>query len=222
MKIRSLLTVGVALAGLTVIIDGALAQVDPGPLLSRDVLFGNPTRVGPKLSPDGTRLSFLAPVDGVLNVWVGPAGNPNLAKPVTSDKRTGIRVYQWAYTNEHILYLQDDDGEGHWRLFSVDLTTGTPTALTPASSTVMGQSHRLSPRIQHVSHRYAEDIVIALNDRDRNQHDLYVANISTGELIELHRNEGFLTRRGPARSASRSRRRSWRHRHTPALMPCAC
>jgi len=192
MKIRSLLTVVVALAGLTVIADRASAQVAPGPLLSREVLFGNPSRVGPKLSPDGTQLSFLAPVDGVLNVWVGPADNPDQARPVTSDQRTGIRVYQWAYTNEHILFLQDDDGEGHWRLYSVNLTTGTPTALTPATSTVTGQSHRLSPRIQHVSHRYAEDIVIGLNDRDPNEHDLYVANISTGELIELHRNEGFL------------------------------
>ena len=192
MKIRSLLMVVVALGGLTVFAAEASAQADPGPILARDVLFGNPSRVGPKLSPDGTRLSFLAPVDGVLNVWVGPANNPNMAKPVTNDTRTGIRIYQWAYTNEHILYLQDDDGEGHWRVFSLDLTTGTPTALTPATSTMMGLSHRLSPRIQHVSHRYAEDIVLALNDRDPNQHDLYVANISTGELIELHRNEGFL------------------------------
>ena len=192
MKSRSLLAVVVALGGLTMVAAEASAQDAPGPLLSRDVLFGNPTRVSPKLSPDGTRLSFLAPVDGVLNVWVGPAAHPDRATPVTTDARTGIRVYQWAYTNEHILFLQDDDGEGHWRLYSVNLKTGTPIALTPASSTVMGQSHRLSPRIQHVSHRYAEDIVIALNDRDPNQHDLYVANISTGELIELHRNEGFL------------------------------
>jgi len=192
MKSRSLLAVVVALTGLAVTADGVSAQATPGPILPREVLFGSPTRVSPKLSPDGTRLSFLAPVDGVLNVWVGPAGNPDGAKPVTSDTRTGIRIYQWAYTNQHILYMQDDDGEGHWRLYSVNLTTGTPTALTPAFSTVAGQRHRLRPRIQHVSHRYAEDIVIALNDRDPDQHDLYVANISTGELIELHRNEGFI------------------------------
>ncbi len=192
MNSRSLLAVVVALGGLTVNAVPASAQGTPGPLLPREVLFGSPTRVSPKLSPDGTQLSFLAPVDGVLNVWVGPASDPNRARPVTTDKRTGIRVYQWAYTNQHILFLQDDDGEGYLRLYSVNLKTGTPTALTPASSTVKGQTHRLSPRIQHVSHRYAEDIVIALNDRDPNQHDLYVANISTGELIELHRNEDFI------------------------------
>ncbi len=192
MKIRSFLTAAVAVSGLGASAAPAPAQSNQPPIVSRAVLFGNPTRVGPKLSPDGERLSFLAPVDGVLNVWVGPAANPDQARPVTNDRRSGIRVYQWAYTNEHILFLQDDDGEGHWRLYSINLATGNETALTPATSTAMGQSHRLSPRIQHVSHRYAEDIVIALNERDRNEHDLYVANISTGELIELHRNEGFL------------------------------
>lgn len=191
MKIRCFLSVAVALTGLGVTAAPAPAQNDV-PVLSRSVLFANPTRISPKLSPDGTRLSFLAPVDGVLNVWVGPATDPDRALPVTKDGRTGVRVYQWAYTNEHILFLQDDDGEGHWRLFSVNIKTGAQTALTPATSTAMGQSHRLSPRIQHVSPRYAEDIVVALNDRDPDHHDVYVANISTGELIELHRNDGFV------------------------------
>ena len=43
-------------------------------LIPRRVLFGNPERVGPHLSPDGTRLAWIAPHDGVLNVWVAPIG----------------------------------------------------------------------------------------------------------------------------------------------------
>ena len=46
---------------------------DETALIPRDVLFGNPQRAQARLSPDGKYLSFLAPVDGVLNVWVGPA-----------------------------------------------------------------------------------------------------------------------------------------------------
>src|SRR5437764_12590314 len=51
-------------------------------LIPRGVLFGNPERVSPRISPDGTRLAWLAPVEGVLNVWVanlaeaGPEGRP--------------------------------------------------------------------------------------------------------------------------------------------------
>ncbi|HUH01114.1 MAG TPA: hypothetical protein VML75_03905, partial [Kofleriaceae bacterium] len=41
-------------------------------LIPRAVLFGNPDKAGPQISPDGKQLSWLAPVDGVLNVWVAP------------------------------------------------------------------------------------------------------------------------------------------------------
>src|SRR3954471_12950542 len=67
------------------------------PLIPREVLFGNPERMGPRLSPDGERLAFLAPKDGVLNVWVGPVGAPlEDFEPVTDDRKRGIRVCFWA------------------------------------------------------------------------------------------------------------------------------
>ncbi|HEY6929515.1 MAG TPA: hypothetical protein VJA66_07555, partial [Thermoanaerobaculia bacterium] len=37
----------------------ALAELPP--LISRDTLFGNPEKISPKLSPDGTRLAWIAP-----------------------------------------------------------------------------------------------------------------------------------------------------------------
>ena len=191
MKIRTFLTAAVALPGFGLAAAPAPAQ-DAVPVIPRGVLFGHPDRLSPKVSPDGTRLSFLAPVDGVINVWEGPVGDPGRARAVTHDTGHGIRVYQWAYTNDHILFLQDDDDHGHMRLYRVSLASGDVTALTPARSTAPGKSHTLTARIQHVSYKYAEDIVIGLNDRDPRRHDLYVCNIETGELIELQRNEGFI------------------------------
>jgi|SRR5687767_5832243 len=47
---------------------------DAVPLVPREVLFGNPEKVQPRISPDGKRLAYIAPVDGVLNVWVGDVG----------------------------------------------------------------------------------------------------------------------------------------------------
>ena len=43
-------------------------------LIPREVLFGNPERISPAISPDGTRLGWIAPHEGVLNVWVAPIG----------------------------------------------------------------------------------------------------------------------------------------------------
>ena len=40
------------------------------PLIPLRDLFGDPERALARLSPDGRRLSWLAPRDGVLNVWV--------------------------------------------------------------------------------------------------------------------------------------------------------
>src|SRR5262245_43439967 len=77
------------------------------PLIPRKQFFGNPEKARARLSPDGKRLAFVAPVEGVLNVWVSPDDNPAKAKPVTADKHRGIMAYFWAYTNQHILYTQD-------------------------------------------------------------------------------------------------------------------
>ena len=92
-------------------------------LIPREVLFGNPAMAAPQISPDGTRMAYLAPVDGVLNVWVGHVGQNN-QKPITHDTDRGVRVYFWAHDGRQILYLQDVGGDENWRLFSVDLETG--------------------------------------------------------------------------------------------------
>src|SRR4028118_1029510 len=92
-------------------------------LIPREVLFGNPEKAQPRLSPDGKRLAYLAPVDGVLNVWVGPAGSPVGSEdylPVTKDRMRGIRIYFWAEDNEHIVYLQDAGGNEDWRIHATD------------------------------------------------------------------------------------------------------
>jgi len=60
-------------------------------LIPRSVLFGNPQKASARISPNGKWLSFLAPVDGILNVWVAPAENLDAAKPVTDDKTRDIR-----------------------------------------------------------------------------------------------------------------------------------
>ena len=84
---------------------------DPGALIPRDALFGNPTRTQARLSPDGKFISYIAPRDGVLNVWVAPYGKLDAAQPVTRDAKRGIRQHFWSYDNQHVLSLQDPGGD---------------------------------------------------------------------------------------------------------------
>jgi dipeptidyl aminopeptidase/acylaminoacyl peptidase len=152
-------------------------------LIPRQVLFGNPDKAAARLSPDGTRLSYLAPVDGVLNVWVGPADDPAAAKPVTEDKLRGIRTYFWAFTNRHIIYLQDAGGDENWHVYAVSLDDGQTRDLTPLEN--------VAAQIEAVSHRAPAEIVVGLNDRDEQFHDVYRVNLLTGERTLVLQNPGF-------------------------------
>jgi Tol biopolymer transport system component len=75
-------------------------------LIPLSKLFGNPDKADPKLSPDGKRFAYLANSSkGVLNVFVQNIGDAE-AKQISNDEHRGIRVYQWAKNNTHILYKQ--------------------------------------------------------------------------------------------------------------------
>ncbi|OPY47905.1 MAG: Acylamino-acid-releasing enzyme [Methanosaeta sp. PtaU1.Bin028] len=152
-------------------------------LISRSLLFGNPDRITTRISPDGSMMSFLAPVDGVLNVWIGPAAQPDKAKPVTNDTYRGIQSYFWAYTNQHILYLQDKNGDENWRIYSVNLSSGKIKDLTPFEG--------VQSQIQAISYKFPFECIIGLNRRDPRWHDLFRLNIETGNLTLIQENSRF-------------------------------
>ena len=152
-------------------------------LIPRKVLFGNPDRITVRLSPDGAKISFLAPVNDVLNVWVGPIEDPISAKPITQDTDRGIYRYFWSYTNEHIIYIQDKAGEENWRIYSVHVETNITKDLTPLEG--------VNARIQGVSPKFPYEILVALNDRVPELHDIYRVNIETGHRELIEENEGF-------------------------------
>ncbi len=168
--------------------DSGMPRADARTLIPRETLFGNPDRASPQISPDGKQLAFLAPVDGVLNVWAGPADHPDRAKAVTKDTSRGIRRYFWAYTNQHIIYLQDKGGDENWRAYSVDLVNGDTKDLTPFE--------KVNAQIQEVSHKSPDEILVGLNNRDPQYHDIHRVNIRTGEMKLVTENKefaGFIT-----------------------------
>ncbi|MEA3281004.1 MAG: hypothetical protein U9Q68_00305 [Euryarchaeota archaeon] len=123
-------------------------------------------------------------MDGMMNIWVGPADDPGAAEPVTDDTDRGIRYYAWAYTSKHILYIRDRAGDENWRAYSVNPSTRETLDLTPFED--------MQAIIYGISPKCPGEIVIAMNDRDPELHDLYRVNISTGERVLIQVNEGFL------------------------------
>ena len=158
-------------------------------LISRDALFGNPERATVMISPDGKTLSWVAPVDGVMNVWVAPAGDLSKARPITRDTGRGIRDYFWSYETDTLGYLRDTGGDEDFHLFSVNIATGKSTDLTPFPKTT-AQIIAASPSKPGV-------ILVGMNDRDAKWHDLYQVNLATGARTLVYRNDaeigGYIT-----------------------------
>jgi len=152
-------------------------------LIPREILFGNPDKSSARISPDGKNLSFLAPSNGVMNVWVGPVDDVKSARPVSNDRKRGIRTYFWVYTNQHILYLQDADGDENYHVYAVDLKSGKTEDLTPLP--------KVRAEIQEVSPHFPNEVLVGLNNRDPSFHDIYRLDVATGKKTLVLKNTEF-------------------------------
>lgn len=153
----------------------------PAALIPRNILFGNPVKANPQISPDGTMMAYLAPVNNVLNVWVGRIGSDDY-QPVTKDEDRGVRLYFWAADNKHILYLQDAGGNENWRLYATNLDTRETRDLTPFENV---QAHVIE-RNKH----FPNELLIGLNKDNPQVHDVYHLDLTSGELAMVAQNPG--------------------------------
>jgi dipeptidyl aminopeptidase/acylaminoacyl peptidase len=174
-------------------------------LIPRDVLFGNPERISPHISPDGTRLAWIAPRDGVLNVWVAPVGPSGVdwdaAAAVTDDTDRGIRMFAWARDGRHLLYLQDTGGDENWRLYDVDLEASPAAAGGQTSPAAGGRTNwakrDLTPyegiqaRIIATRKSHRDEVLVGMNRENPQLHDVYLLDLKTGELAKLIENPGY-------------------------------
>jgi acylaminoacyl-peptidase len=149
-------------------------------LIPRRILFGNPTFFGAKISPNGRWISWLAPVDGVLNVWMAPADDIKAGEPVTRTKGRPINWQDWSADSRFLKFLNDETGDENHHLFVVDPATRTLRDVTPLEN--------VSIRLNLWSKDAPGDVVVGLNDRDARWHDLYRINLATGQRTLLWEN----------------------------------
>ena len=148
----------------------------------------------PRLSPEGTRLAWIAPHEGVLNVWVAPLridpdayGGETVdwsaARVVTDDEDRGIRMFSWAHDGRHLLYIQDTGGDENWRLHDVDLDTMLRRDLTPFEG--------VQARVIASNKKFPTEILIGLNRENPQLHDVFRLDLLTGEMTLEAKNPGF-------------------------------
>ncbi|MDJ0708238.1 MAG: prolyl oligopeptidase family serine peptidase [Leptolyngbyaceae cyanobacterium MO_188.B28] len=157
------------------------------PLINRELFFADPEITGAQLSPDGQFLAFQKPLEGVINVWVKGIDEPmEAARPVTADAESPIMIYFWSADGRYILYGQDNGGDENFHIYAVEpksIGETIPAArdLTPIEG--------ITAQIYALPKQTPNEIIIGLNDRDPQFHDVYRLDLTTGERTLLIQNE---------------------------------
>ncbi|MGH9857258.1 MAG: hypothetical protein ACRD4B_05380, partial [Acidobacteriota bacterium] len=160
----------------------ALQSADEVPLIPRKLFMGYSEKDRPLISPAGTRIAYLAPSsEGVMNIWVRTIGKSD-DRMVTDDKSNGLFHFFWGFNDQHVLFLQDNQGDENAHLKSVDLETGKVRDLTPYKDV---RATNLLKDDQH-----PEEVMIGLNKRDKTLFDMYRVNLVTGAVTLEATNPG--------------------------------
>jgi dipeptidyl aminopeptidase/acylaminoacyl peptidase len=172
-----------AAAALALLTPLAAHSQTAAPLIERTKFFGNPEKTGGQISPDGKWLAWIAPRDGVRNVWVAPVNDPAAARPMTAEKSRPIAGYWWSPDSQQILFVTDKGGDENYLLYGVDVGSGVQKTLTPFEKTraIVGGVSRL----------VKDRIIVGLNNRDPRWHDLHSLDLATGKLTLVMQNDGF-------------------------------
>ncbi len=161
--------------GASLLLASLPARAELPPLIPRKVLFGNPVKVSPAISPDGKRLAYLAPdAKDVLQVWVQTIGKDD-ARQVTKDKKRGISIHLWTYAPNTLLYVQDTEGDENYHVYSVNLEDNVVRDLTPF------QGVRATPL--GLNREFPNRLLVTMNVRNRKLFDVYRVDLTTGAVV---------------------------------------
>ncbi|MBR0754535.1 S9 family peptidase [Bradyrhizobium jicamae] len=162
------------------------AYADTSELVARKVFFDNPDTVNVQLSPDGQHLAYIAPVDGVNNLWLAPVADPAAGRPLTKVTDRNISTYyRWAHTNRHLVFFRERDGDENFRAVSVDISDGATVLLSPEQG--------VKSFLQEVSHKFPDEILLRHNARDKRYFDLFKVNVVTGASELIYENHDYIT-----------------------------
>jgi len=157
------------------------AKTQSPPLIPKDVLFGNPVKAQARISPDGTQMSYLAPDDGVLNIWVKTVGEDN-DRVLTQDTLRGIQIHFWGEDNKQIFYLQDIGGTEDFHLFAINLEDDTVREITPFEGVKVG--------IVAIDPNFPNEMLIQMNKRNPQLFDVHHLDLTTDEMKLVAENPG--------------------------------
>lgn len=145
--------------------------------------FKNPAQTQFKISPNGQFISYLAPYQNRLNVFVQTIDGKQTTQ-ITSDIHRDIPTYVWA-TNDTLLYVQDDGGDENHHLFAANIDGESVRDLTPFPEVKVQLIDDLRDQ--------EEEVLIAMNKKNPQLFDVYRLHIKTGDLQLEAENPGNIS-----------------------------
>ncbi|MBD3161763.1 MAG: prolyl oligopeptidase family serine peptidase [Candidatus Eisenbacteria bacterium] len=142
--------------------------------------FRDPEKSRFQLSPDGTRLAFLMPWEGRLNVHVQEVGGETATR-ITEATERSILGFGWA-NNQRIVYILDQGGDENYHAYAVDIDGSNFLDLTPFEG--------VRSQIVDILEDDDEEMILSMNDRDPRVFDVYRVNVDTGERTLIAENPG--------------------------------
>ncbi|MFN6539345.1 MAG: S9 family peptidase [Nostoc sp. EkiNYC01] len=144
------------------------------PLIPREILFGNPEKASPRLSPDGKYLAYIAPDEkNILQVWLRTVGQED-DQILTADKKRGIRIFFWTYNANQLIYMQDSDGDENFHLYLVNIESKIVRDLTPFQG--------VKAEVVEIEPKFPDEILVALNLNNPQKFDVYRLNLKNGAV----------------------------------------
>jgi dipeptidyl aminopeptidase/acylaminoacyl peptidase len=155
-------------------------------LIPRETLFNLPQRTKPRISPDGRKLAYLAPENGVLRVWMRTLGQTDDQVVTSNDTSPNFLGFYWQADSEHLLYYSDHDGDEKAHLYQTNVRTKAIRDLTPANASI----EFFTPPM--FSRKFPDQVIVAVYKRDPENADLYRINLNTGAAALFAKNPGTI------------------------------
>lgn len=150
-------------------------------LIPRQVLFADPDKTQIKLSPNGEIIAYLGPYQGVLNIWLAPLNALDKAEVMTKSEHP-IRDYWWTPDGKWIIFSHDYFGDENWQLYGYNLVTQEMRTYTQRGC---------QARLLQMNKAYPDKISIALNERDKRYHDVFIFDLNTGDKKCIFENDEY-------------------------------
>ncbi len=150
------------------------------PELPLEDFFRNSDQTAYQISPDGKYISFMAPYENRLNLFIREA-DAQEARRITSETERDLAGYFWA--NDHrLLYLKDTGGDENYQLYGVNIDGSDPRAYTA----IPGVRTQIIDPLEEIDSL----MIIGTNQRNPQIFDPYRLNLNTGEITMLCENPG--------------------------------